>query len=399
MRKILSTTGLLVLALLTAGASTQGMPRGQSGSRTTDDRSPSMSRVQPTPRSDRDRGRAAPGRRDATPRIPASVNPPARPVPASRAPNLRPGVGTVPSGNKRADRGQSGGFLSLPASGRTFGVRLPSPPTRQPAKPPVVRPRTPPARKLPARPVRPPRPPRGHKPTAHKPTAYKPSWNRRTPFTPGWFKTRVPPAPPRRSARYHPWMREHPGWKWNHWWACANAIALTNWLTNRWARPVYYVYGTGGNVVYQDRHVYVDGAFYSTADDYYQKARAIALSVPDLSEAQAERLEWLPLGVFAITRGGVNQTNTYVQLSVTREGILGGTYFNEATGVSRPIEGMLDRDSQRAAWMFADGKNPGFVVETSFFNLSLDRVPVLVHFGPERTQVGLLLRTESPPEE
>jgi len=162
---------------------------------------------------------------------------------------------------------------------------------------------------------------------------------------------------------------------------------------------VYYVYGTGGNVFYEGGVVYVDRAYCSTADAYYQQARAIALSAPDLDEASAARLEWLPLGVFAITREGVTQTNTYVQLSVTREGIIGGTYFNEATGVSRPLEGMVDKNTQRAAWMFADGGNTEFVVETSCYNLTRDEVPVLVHFGPDRTQPGLLIRMQPPAQE
>jgi len=302
----------------------------------------------------------------------------------------------VPSGSKRYNRFDPRGFLQLPNVDRRTDVRPPSrPATRpskfQPQKPPAHRP---PAHRPPAPPIHRP-PPQG----VHKPPVYKPSWNRRTPFTPNWYKTHARPVPKGRSARYHPWAFDRPGYRWNHWWAHATAAALNGWLRYRWARPVYYVYGTGGNVFYEGSFVYVDGTYYGPAEAYYQQARAIALAAPDLDEASAARLEWLPLGVFAITRKGVSQTNTYVQLSVTREGIIGGTYFNEATGVSRPLQGTVDRNTQRAAWMFADGRNTEFVVETSFYNLTQVQVPVLVHFGPDRTQPGLLVRMQSPAEE
>ena len=395
MRNTLWITSLLVLALLTAGAFGQGLPRGRSGgrfghSRSDDDRSPSMSRVRTPSRSHRDgadRGR----RVGVTPRKPVVFTPPAKPVPPRSRRDLRPGVGTVPSGRKHSDRGGLSGFLQLPGSGGRIVVRPSAPPTRRPPARPVFRPPSPrTTHRLPA--------PSIHKPPprVHKRLVYRPSWNRKTPFTPSWYKTRVLPVTPRRTARYHPWVSDRPGYRPGHWWAHAAPTVLTNWLRHRWTRPVYYVYGPKGNVFYRQNVVYVDGASYSTADAYYQQARAIALAAPDLNEAAAAMLEWQPLGVFAITRKGVTQTNTYLQLAVTREGIIGGTYFNEATGSSRPIEGTVDKNTQRTAWTFADRKNTEFVVETSFYNLTQDEVPVLVHFGPDRTQEGLLIRMESP---
>ena len=390
MRNTLLTASLLVPALLTAGAYGQGMPRGRGAGRyggaiADDDRSPSMSRMRTPSRSDRRRD-------DIAPRKPLVVTPPVRKVPPTRPPSLRPGVGSVPSGKRRADRGDLRDFLQLPGPGTRVIARPPSPPTRRPPTPPALKPLPAPTHRV--------RTPSLYQPPArvHKPLVYRASWNRRTPFTPNWYKTRVPPVLPRRTARYHPWVFGRPGYKTSHWWARSTAAALTQWLRHRWARPVYYIYGSGGNVFYQDDIVYVDGARYSTADLYYQQARAIALAAPDLDEAAAARLEWLPLGVFAVTRKGLTQTNSYIQLAVTREGIIGGTCFNEATGVSRPIEGTVDANTQRAAWTFADGRNTDFVVETSFYNLTQDEVPVLVHFGPGRTQEGLLIRTEPPAE-
>ncbi|MBN2489427.1 MAG: hypothetical protein JXQ29_01065 [Planctomycetes bacterium] len=387
MQTELSTAAFLMAVLLTAGALAQGLPRGPGGGPSGDEPSPSLSRARTPARSapgqareDRERSRARPAR---------PVEPPAAQAPSAATPSPRPGVGTLPSGDKRADPGQPGGFLELPASGAGSAARAAATPVKTPA---VPRPAAP--KKPAAQPARRPAPP-----AASAPQAYRSRWELETPFTPGWYRTRAPAAPPHRTARYHPWFAGRQDYKRNHWWAWTTLTALTQWIINQWAQPVFYGYGTGGNVVYQDRFVYVDGVLHATAEDYYRQARAIALSVPDLSESDAARLEWLPLGVFAVTRQAVSRTHTYLQLAVTREGILGGTTFNEATGVVRPVEGRMDRDTQRAAWMFADGKNTDFVVETSFYSLARDRVPVLVHFGPDRTEVGLLVRTEEPAED
>ncbi len=35
---------------------------------------------------------------------------------------------------------------------------------------------------------------------------------------------------------------------------------MTGWLAYSWPEPVYYGYGTGGNVYYEGDTVYVDGA-------------------------------------------------------------------------------------------------------------------------------------------
>lgn len=396
MRNTIWITSLVVPALLTAGAFGQGLPRGRSGGRfgdfrSGDDRSPSMSRVRTPSGTDRDRSDR--GRRgDSRQGKPVVIAPPANRVPPRRPPNLRPGVGSLPSGKKQSNRGQLSGFLQLPGSCGRVIIRQPSPPTRRRPSPRVSQPPSPPTRRTPAPPI--------HQPPlrVRKPLIYKPDWSRKTPFTSSWYKTRMPPVTPHRTARYHPWVLDRPGRRSNHWWARATATALTNWLPYRWTRPVYYVYGLGGNVFYHESVVYVDGARYSTADAYYQQARAIALAAPNLDQAAA-RLEWLPLGVFAITRKGVTETNTYLQLAVTRDGIIGGTYFNAAAGASRPIEGTVDKNTQRAAWTFADGKNTEFVVETSFYNLTQNEVPMLVHFGPGRTQEGLLIRMEWPGQE
>lgn len=199
------------------------------------------------------------------------------------------------------------------------------------------------------------------------------------------------PWPPR------PWYPGHPGfpsYRPGHWWRWATAGAITGWLARSWAQPVYYSYGTGGNVVYQNNVVYVDGQQVGSAEQYYQDSMQLAESVPELSEEQAESIEWLPLGVFALTDEGVNTSSMYLQLAVSKEGLISGTYYNESTGAVHPVEGMVDNDTQRAVWRAADGTNPDLVMETGVYNLTEDQAEVLVHFGPDDTQTWLMVRLD-----
>ena len=177
---------------------------------------------------------------------------------------------------------------------------------------------------------------------------------------------------------------------------------MTGWVVHRWTAPIYYRYGTGGNVYYQDNSVYIDGQEYCSAEQYYEEATKIATAVPEMDDQQAEKVEWMPLGVFAITAENVNASSMYLQLAVSKEGIIAGTFYNESTGATHPVEGMVDQETQRAAWKAADGTNANLVMETGIYNLSQDQAPVLVHFGAEKTQNALLVRldeSERPADE
>ena len=148
--------------------------------------------------------------------------------------------------------------------------------------------------------------------------------------------------------------------------------------------------------------VYVNGEQYGSADKYYNDTTQIAVSVPEMTDEQAAEIEWMPLGVFALTAEGVNASSMYLQLAVSKEGVIAGTFYNESTGATHPVEGMVDEKTQRAVWKAADGSNADVVMETGLYNLTQDQAEVLVHFGPEKTQNVLLVRldeAERPAEE
>jgi hypothetical protein len=177
------------------------------------------------------------------------------------------------------------------------------------------------------------------------------------------------------------------------------AAAVTGWFVGRWTQPVYYSYGSGGTVYYENNVVYVDGQEYGTPEQYYEDTSQLAASVPEITETQAEEMEWMPLGVFAITQEDVNATNMLLQLAVDKDGVIGGTFYNESTEVAHPVEGMVDQKTQRAAWRTADGTNENVVMETGIYNLTQDEVSVLVHFGPETTQTWTMVRVDLPEDQ
>lgn len=172
---------------------------------------------------------------------------------------------------------------------------------------------------------------------------------------------------------------------------------VSGWIVgNAWNQPIYTTYGSGGNVYYADNNVYVDGEQYSTAQEYYDQAEAIAESVPEMTDAQTEKVEWMPLGVFALTQDGVGDNNLVLQLAVSKDGMIAGTLINETTGATQAVEGMVDKKTQRAAWSPVEGKNTDVVMETSIYNLTEDQTTVLVHFGPDKVQQWVLVRLDDP---
>ncbi len=164
-------------------------------------------------------------------------------------------------------------------------------------------------------------------------------------------------------------------------------------------QPVYYVYGQGGNVYYENNTVYIDGEAQCTATEYYQQAETLATSIPEYSEPQATELEWLPLGVWAITKEGVSEADRLLQLSVNKDGVIAGTYYNETTETTIPVEGKVDNATQRAAWHLMDEKNNKVVMETGVYNLTEDVTNALLHYGPDKTSEVVLVRIDQPEDE
>ena len=60
------------------------------------------------------------------------------------------------------------------------------------------------------------------------------------------------------------------------------------------------------------------------------------------------------------------------------------------SGTNVPIQGAVDKKTQRAAWTV--GKNKNTVCETGLYNLTQDEAPALIHIGKDKTQQWMLVR-------
>ncbi len=170
----------------------------------------------------------------------------------------------------------------------------------------------------------------------------------------------------------------------------ATPVAITGWLAWNSSQPVYYCYGD--NVYYEGDNVYYNGEVVATAEEYALQAQGIAAKVP---QEVPEDVEWLPLGVFALSQDESAEDSTlYLQLAITKEGIIAGTFQNTATGKSFEVEGTIDKSSQRAAWGPVGKKWP--IMETGIYNLSENEATVLVHFEEGETQQWNMVRLDEP---
>jgi hypothetical protein len=189
------------------------------------------------------------------------------------------------------------------------------------------------------------------------------------------------------------WAMQHPrwaSWRANAPFRWATVAGLAGWCGYAAGSESYYDYGE--NMYYQDGNVYSDGQQIATADQYDAAAEQIATSIPQVQDP-----DWMPLGVFAMTQddqaSGPAPT-MFVQLTVSKEGILAGSFQNTGAGTTQPLEGMVDKQTQRAAWLISGKTRP--IMETGIFNLTKDTAPALLHFADGQTQQWLLVRMDEP---
>jgi hypothetical protein len=154
--------------------------------------------------------------------------------------------------------------------------------------------------------------------------------------------------------------------------------------------PVYYDYGN--NVTYQDNSVYVNGQSAGTSTQYYDQAASLA-QTGTAADAPADGADWLPLGVFALSKSDHPTNNLVIQLAVNKSGVIRGNYTDTATSNTQPVHGSVDKQSQRVA--FTIGDNTTTVVETGLYNLTKDEAPALMHMGADRTEQWLLVRMQN----
>jgi hypothetical protein len=203
-------------------------------------------------------------------------------------------------------------------------------------------------------------------------------------------------------SKYHPnldnWYYHH-DWHhhgWAYWWRTPTWVAVGAWFPAwGWTEPVYYDYGEGGNVVYQNQNVYVNGQEVGSAAEYAQSAADLATVSTDQAQATPDDEDWMPLGTFAVVTSEKDTNPSRVlQLAVDRQGIISGTMHNSSTNQTYVVQGRVDKDTQRVAFTFGDKSD--IVMETGIYNLTQPQTPVLIHFGTDHTEHYVLVRLDLP---
>ncbi|MEZ6047509.1 MAG: hypothetical protein R3C11_18405 [Planctomycetaceae bacterium] len=177
---------------------------------------------------------------------------------------------------------------------------------------------------------------------------------------------------------------QYPGYFWMQ---AAQWGMIGGWILNE-AVSDPYAYNYGSSVYTEGGSVYYEGEPVATTEEYAEQAQEIAAARP---ETAPENIEWMPLGMYVVKTSADTPSQMILQLSVSQEGYLIGTWFNQTTESAIPIEGSVNKSTQRAAWKLADGVSP-MVMETGLYDLTQNETVVLVHFGTERTEEWLLVR-------
>jgi hypothetical protein len=204
----------------------------------------------------------------------------------------------------------------------------------------------------------------------------------------------------RRDQRHDEHYAHHERHPWWHAWNRPTANELTSWFNGwGWSNPVYYEYGPTGTLVSQNDEVYLNGDRANTTGRNATTATAATAlaGVNPSNAAPNDEGDWLPLGSFALSRQGGkgDKPLQVVQLAVNKNGAISGVLLDLAKNTSVPIQGSVDRATQRANFALED--QSGLVAETGIYNLTRNKADVLMRQGSEKPRHYSLTRLQSAP--
>lgn len=179
-----------------------------------------------------------------------------------------------------------------------------------------------------------------------------------------------------------------------NWWDNASWATLGAYAGLAGTAPLYYDNGYGYPVSSVDY-----GSSYSQPSQTYNVYQAPSYSqgtqqqYSGTATATATNSDWLPLGVFAVTSSVNSETQPvmFFQLALSKDGTIAGTYYNQAMDKAFPVDGLVDKSTQKAVWKMSQGQNSP-IFETGIYNLTLPESSVSVNFG-NQNQNWMLVRS------
>ena len=137
-----------------------------------------------------------------------------------------------------------------------------------------------------------------------------------------------------------------------------------------------------------DGYVYNGDTRVGSTEEYAEQATEIA----DATEQPADGAEWMPLGVFGIAPQEGQEVQATLQLAATKDGTIGGTYYNPKENTTLDLAGSIDQQTQRAAWKV--GEQDAIVMETGVDNFTKDVSTVLLFFEGGVTESWVMTRMD-----
>lgn len=192
------------------------------------------------------------------------------------------------------------------------------------------------------------------------------------------------------------------GWGWGNPWNVANWGTTAAWLGLGAAAPAWGGYGPTDTTIYDTDNELLNtanveanvGQNLSTEALAEQSAAAQKLAEQGaLNVAQDE--QFMPLGVFTLAPEDQTEATAMVQLAVSKQGVLRGTYYDLLSDTDQPIQGSVDKQTQRAAWTVG-GK---VTFQTALPVLTEASGPVSVHYENGQSRQWVLARYEKEPSE
>jgi hypothetical protein len=193
-----------------------------------------------------------------------------------------------------------------------------------------------------------------------------------------------PAAAPR--AQYAPdhrpfsesWYADHPGaWRATvphaDAWAVATLASATDWLGLNAAQTISYA------------------SYYAETPPEVLSQEAATLA-GNGSQSVLSDSEWLTLGTYTLAPRNQPTATVLLTLSVGKDGLLRGNYFDVLSNTAQPIEGAIDKQTRMAAWRV--GSTGPVTFQTSLSDLTAATTPVSLQFENGKNVLWSMVRQE-----
>lgn len=194
------------------------------------------------------------------------------------------------------------------------------------------------------------------------------------------------------------------GWGWGNPWNVATWGTTAAWLGLAATNPAWGGYGPTNTTIYD-----TDSEQLNAPDGEQPTGQELSPEALAAESAAAKELaakgtaepgqneKFMPLGVFTLAPENQTEATAMLQLAVSKQGVLRGSYFDLLSDVNHPIRGSVNKKTQQVAWTF--GPQGRVTFQTALGVLTETSGPVSVHYENGQTRQWVLARYEKEPSE